>query len=170
MSEAEQAIVLDLSSAMPVDSAFLEILHPATGAATGWVIELAGPAHAKSVALGKELSRERLAKEARLEAQMANGRKVKPEIEDPEERGRRNVGHVVARIIGWSMLGKAGEDGKRPTIGPGPIFSKVAPDPIVFSEKAATDLLLRPDMAWVLGQIAEYLASERAFTQGSAQN
>src|SRR5690348_16142160 len=108
MSEAEQALVLDLSSAMLTDSAFLEILHPASGSPTGWMIELAGPAHPKSVALGKDLSRERLAKEARLDAQMANGRKIKPEIEDPEDRGRRNVGHVVARIIGWSMLGKAG--------------------------------------------------------------
>lgn len=153
MSEAEQAPALDLSSALPLESFVLDILHQGTGQPTGWKIELAGPAHPKTVALGKELSRERLTKEARVEAQMANGRKVKPEIEDPDERARRNVASIVARIIGWS---------------PNPIVNSISTAPIAFSEKAAIDMLLRPEMAWVLGQIAEYLASERAFTQGSA--
>lgn len=166
MSEAD--LSLDLSSAMPTDSAVLEIVHPVSGAPTGWMIELAGPAHPKTVALGKDLSRERLAKEARLEAQMAKGRKVKPEVEEPDERARRNVASLVARIIGWEMQGKAGEDGKRPVIGAGPVLKQVQSEPIAFSERAAVDLLIRPDMAWVLGQIAEYLASELAFTQGSA--
>lgn len=168
MSEAD--LSLDLSSAMPVDSALVEIMHPASGAATGWMIELAGPAHPKTVALGKDLSRERLAKEARLEAQMANGRKVKPETEEPDERARRNVASLVARILGWSMKGKPGDDGVRPVIGVGPVLKQVSAEPIAFSEKAAIGLLMRPDMAWALGQIADYLGSERAFTQSSATN
>src|SRR6185312_11378145 len=123
--------VLDLSSAMPVDTAFVEILHPGTGAPTGWKIELAGPAHPKTVALGKDLSRVNLRRQAQIEAQQANGRKVKPDVEEPEDRARRNVSSLVARIIGWA---------------PNPVFKNVSPEPIAFSEKVAVDLLLRPDM------------------------
>ena len=63
------------------------------------------------------------------------------------------VGRLVRRIISWS---------------PDPVFPQIGPDPVAFSERAATALLLRKDMAWALNQIAEYLTSETAFTQRSA--
>lgn len=170
MGDVDPGQSLDLSSALPLDVAEFEILHPATGKPTGWVWELAGPAHPKSIEVGRGLARDRLRKEARLEAQMANGRKVKPEEEEPEARKRRNVENIVARVIGWSMKGPADEVGQRPVIGAGPIFKQVSEQPIAFTENAAIDLLQRPDMGWLLNDIVEYLASEQAFMQSSAQD
>ena len=152
-------IELDLSTALPADSGILEIRLPGSDKPTGWKIELAGPAHAKTIALGQDLARERLRKEAQAEAAQVNGRKYKPDLESVDERNLRNVTRIVQRIVGWSMHGHAG-----------PIFKQVSPEPIAFSEKTAVDLLMRPDMGWVLGQIADYLTSEAAFTQGSVQS
>lgn len=146
--------VLDLSAAIPVDSATIDILLPGSDKPSGWRIELAGPGHPKTVAVSQEVSRERLDKEKAIEFAQVNGRKWKTDGETPEERAQRNVTRVVRRIIGWS---------------PPPVFKHINDGkPIEFSETAAVDLLLRPEMGWVLAQIADYLNAERAFTQGSA--
>ena len=147
-----ETVTVDLSALTPTDSALLEILAPG-GKPTGWKIELAGPAHAKTVAVAEDAMRERLQKEKAIEFAQVNGRKYKVDDETPDERAQRNVGRLVKRIIGWS---------------PDPLFKQVGPEPISFSEENATKLLLRPDMSWVLSQIAEYVMSEMAFTQGSA--
>src|SRR5690242_702696 len=146
--------VLDLSGSIPSDSAMLEIILPG-GKPSGWKIELAGPAHPKTVAAADDVMRERLQKEKAIEFAQVNGRKYKVDEETPDDRARRNVSRIVQRIIGWS---------------PDPLFKHIDDKPIAFSEKAATDLLLRPDMGWVLSQIADYLMSETAFTNGSVQS
>lgn len=146
---------LDLSAAVPAETATIEIVYPGSGKPTGWKIELAGPAHPNSVELGHEIMRETLAKEARAEQAAVNGRKYKAEQDEPQERARRNVTRIVGRIVGWS---------------PAPTFPQVSKEPLIFSKAVAIDLLMRPDMGWVLGQIADYLTSESAFTKGSAPN
>lgn len=149
----DAASVLDLSTAIPAESAVVEILYPGTSKPTGWKIEIAGPAHPKTIAMTNDAARERLNKERAIEFAQINGRKWKTDDETPEDRARRNVTRLVGRIIGWS---------------PDPVFRNVQVEPIVFSEKAAVDLLLREDMGWVLSQIADYITSETAFTQASA--
>lgn len=153
MSEGE---ALDLSAAVPVDSSVLEIKYPGIDPPklTGWKIELAGPGHPKTVALSAEISREQLRKLNAIEKAQVNGKKYQPDDESAGERAQRNVTRLVQRIINWS---------------PDPVFKTVSDKPITFSEKAAVDLLLRPDMGWVLEQIADYLRSDVAFTQASAK-
>ena len=141
---------VDLSAFVPNDSAVLEILG--NGVPTGWKIELAGPSHPKTVEVANEAMRERLQKEKAVEFAQVNGRKYKVDDESPDERAHRNVSRLVKRILGWS---------------PNPVFKNIGDEPIVFSEEAATKLLLRPDMSWVLAQIADYVMSETAFTQRS---
>lgn len=144
---------LDLSAAIPTDTAVIDIFYPGTSRPTGWRIELAGPSHPRTVAVGDEAARESLQKEKAIEFAQVNGRKWKTDAETPDERAERIVGRLVRRIVSWS---------------PDPTFPQIGPNPIAFSESAATTLFLRKDMAWALNQIAEYLTSETAFTRRSA--
>lgn len=151
MSEVK---VLDLSAAVPADVDVLEIKYPGSGEGTGWKIELAGPSHAKTVALAKDIAREQLQKAKRIEQAQANGRKYKVDDENADDIARRNVTLIAQRIIGWS---------------PDPLFKQISDQPIAFSEAAAIDLLLRFDMGWVLGQISDFLRDDASFTQASAK-
>lgn len=148
-----EGIVLDLSAAVPVDVDVLEIKYPGSEKATGWKIELAGPGHAKTVAASRDIARDALKKSKAIEQANANGRKYKADEETPDDLARKNVTLIVQRIIGWS---------------PDPLFKQISETPIAFSQAAALDMLLRPDMGWVLSQIADFLRSDAAFTQASA--
>lgn len=152
MEESSQ--VVDLSSALPTDTEILEIKYRGTDKGTGWKITIAGPGHPKTVAASKDHSRDQLRKARAIEQAQANGRKYKAEDDTPEEVARRNVDLIVQRIVGWS---------------PDPLFKSISDEPIAFSHAAAVDLLLRHDMGWALGQIADFLSSDTAFTQASAK-
>lgn len=149
------AVTLDLSDSVPVDSFMLDIYFPGTNKPTGWKIEIAGPAHPKSIAVGDDQAREAMADERAVKFAQANGRKFKIDDESVADRRRKNVGRIVARIIGWS---------------PNPVFKQVASTPLMFSERTAIDLFLRHDMGSYFSQIVDYLNSEKAFTKASATN
>lgn len=142
--------VVDLSGAMPEETAVLEIMT-ADGRATGWRLTMAGPAHPKAVAYADELSRRELRKQAALEAQQFNRRRVKVDTPEVGDRRRENVEWAVSRIIAWTPVRVGGE-----------VYA--------FSDATAIALLMRPDMGWALGQIIEYLADDRSFTKGSASS
>ncbi|MDI4231453.1 hypothetical protein OZ411_01320 [Bradyrhizobium sp. Arg237L] len=139
---------LDLSATRPLDSFVLEIRVPGTTQKTGWKIELAGPAHDKTIAASDEFQREQLDKERAIEMAQVNGRKWKGDGDDVADRRRRNVRRVCSRIVGWS---------------PNPVFKFVQDAPIAFSVEAATDLFLRPELGSYFVQVTDYLNSEAAF-------
>jgi hypothetical protein len=143
---ADKAV--DLSKFLPVDSFDIEI-QSVTGEGTGWHVTLAGPSHPATVASAETIARRALRKSAEIEAAQVNGKKYKVDDREPATMRRENVESVVSRIIDWSPV-------------------DVGSGPIAFSKDAATDLLLRPEMAWVLIQIAEALAGDAAFTRRSA--
>ncbi len=142
--------VIDLSSIIPTDTAVLEILKPGGLEGTGWKITFAGPAHPKAVAWSNEASRKNLRKQQQIEQAQVNGRKFKAEDKDPEEQRRENVSWVVSRITDWTPV----------RLGPG--------DAITFSETAATDLLMKPELGFAFAQMVDFLADDRSFTQRSA--
>lgn len=139
---------IDLSAILPADTSVLEILKPGGTEGTGWLITFAGPGHAKTVAWTTEQSRRNLRKEAQREAQRENGRKIKPDERDPDDVRRENIGWVVARIVDWTPV-------------------KLGGAPIAFSEAAAMDLLMKPEMGWAYVQMVDFLADERSFTRRS---
>lgn len=146
--------VLDLSAAVPADVDEFEIKYPGTDKGTGWKIQMAGPGHPRTIVAANDAARDALRKARAIEQAQANGRKYKAEEETPDDLARRNVTLIVQRIIGWS---------------PDPLFKKIGEKPIAFSEGAAIEMLLRPDMSWVLAQIADFVRSDAAFTRASAK-
>lgn len=144
----------DLSALLPEDTAVLTICKPGTSDPVGppaWEITMAGPGHPKTVALNNKQQRETEDRNARLEAQRQNGRKVKPETKADGERTREFVEGLVARIVSWTPV-------------------KIGDETIEFSEKAAISLLLRPQMGAFVAQIVDFLIDERAFMKGSANS
>jgi hypothetical protein len=146
------AVVLDLSGTRPLDTFTLDIAFPGTSKPTGWKIELAGPAHPQTVAIGEDVGQEIFDKQNAIEFAQVNSRKWKGDGETLAARRQRNVTIVCRRILGWS---------------PNPVFSFVSPDPIAFSLDAAVKLFLRPDMAQYFQQINDYINGEKAFLQPS---
>lgn len=154
MNAATPPEVLDLSDTLPQDTAVLEICLPGTAKPTGWIIELAGPGHDKTIAVTDEINRESLEAEKAIRFAQANGRKFKIDDEQVDDRRRKNVSRIVARIVGWS---------------PNPIFKFFSPDAIKFDEKTAIDLFMSPRMSGYFGQIVDFLNSEAGFTKRSAK-
>ncbi|WP_100962632.1 branched-chain amino acid ABC transporter [Bosea sp. FBZP-16] len=150
--KTETTAAIDLSAFQPADIGVLAILQPGTGRPTGWEITFAGPSHDKTLAWANASARDELRRQAQLEAQLRNGRKVKPDDIDVDQVRRENVARVVARIVDWTPV-KLDPNG--PTI--------------VFNEAAATELLLDPRLSWVYLQALEFLNDERSFTRASAK-
>ena len=143
--------VVDLSFDLPAETYQLAILKPGTATPNGWVITLAGPAHPKTIAYKNIARRDRLQKDAAIEAAQVNGRKFKPDERTIEDDDARTVRWLVSRIVTWSPI-------------------KVGGDTIAFSDQAAMELLLRPAMAPYIAQIVEYLQGDRAFMPASASS
>jgi hypothetical protein len=143
--------VVDLTADLPQDTFELQMLRPGTATPNGWVITLAGPAHPKAVAYKNQAQRDRLQKEASVEASQMNGRKVKPDAKTPDEDDMRTVKWLVSRIVTWTPI-------------------KIGAETIAFSDDAATLLFLRPVMAPYVNQVAEYLAADNAFMPASANS
>jgi hypothetical protein len=141
--------VTDLSADVPSDTYDLAMLKPGTATPNGWVITLAGPSHPKTIAFKNDAQRDRLHKEATIEASQVNGRKFKPDIRTPEDENTRTVKWLVSRIVTWTPV-------------------KIGADTIEFSDDAATKLLLKPVMAPYIEQVVSYLQGERSFMPTSA--
>lgn len=140
---------VDLTADIPSGTFDLAILKPGTATPNGWVITLAGPAHPKTVAFKNSAQRDRLHKEASIEASQVNGRKFKPDVRTPEDDNARTVKWLVSRIVTWTPI-------------------KIGSDTIEFSDDSAEKLFLRPAMAPYIAQVVEYLQGERAFMPTSA--
>jgi hypothetical protein len=150
-TEAARVVAVDLMAILPADTATIEILKPGGTEGTGWIITFAGPGHDKAVAWQNEQGKRNLRKQAQIEQAQVNGKKYRSEDRDVDDVRRDNVSWVVSRILGWTPVRLGG-------------------DPIVFSDVAATELLMQPRMAWALNQMVEFLADERSFTPRSASS
>lgn len=146
------AVAVDLSAFQPADVGVLMVLQPGSGQPTGWAITFAGPSHDKTLAWANTNAREELRRQAQLEAQIRNGRKIKPEETDVEQVRRENVARVVARIVDWT-----------------PVRLDPAGSAVSFTDQAATELFLDPRFGWVYLQALEFLNDERSFTRASAK-
>jgi hypothetical protein len=144
--------VVDLSALIPLETAVLEILKPGGIESTGWKITFAGPAHPKTVAWQNEQSRKNLRKQQQIEQAQVNGRKFKADDKDPDEQKRETVSWIVSRIVDWTPV----------KLGPG--------DAITFSDSAATDLLVKPELGWAFSQMVDFITDDRSFMQRSATN
>lgn len=141
---------VDLSGFMPTDEATIEI-KTMNGVLSGWKIRLAGPSHPKTVALNDASARRELHRQRQIEQAQVNGKKYKAEEKSPDDVRRENVQAIVGRIVGWNPI----------SIGGGPIE---------FSEKAAEELFIKPEMGWAYVQIVEFFGEEKGFTQRSGTN
>lgn len=151
MDTIEQKVAVDLSGTLPVDTAVLYTVIPGTNKRSGWDIVMAGPGHAKTIALNSENERKRLLLEQRIESARINSRKWKPEDKQADESRREFVESLVARIVSWTPV----------NFGDGPVE---------FSEKAAVTLLLSPRLGGYVTQIVDFLIDERTFMKDSANN
>lgn len=140
---------ISLDFALPKDTSTLEITAPGSSESTGWIVEFAGPSHAKTVAWSNEAARKALRKAQSNEQQQLNGRKVKVDERTPEEVKKENVQWVVSRIVNWSPVEVLGKT-------------------YTFSDESALELLLKPEMGWAFVQMVNFLTAEESFTKDSA--
>jgi hypothetical protein len=145
------AQIADITNDLPLETAELMIVKPGTATPTGWVITLAGLSHPKAVAHQRDVTRERLHKQATIEAMQANSRKFKPDEKSVDENEIETMRWVVSRIVTWTPV-------------------KIGDETISFSDEAAIALLRRPVMAGYLQQIVDYLNAERSFMPASAKS
>jgi len=143
---------VDLSGIVPVDVIHYEILKPGTTEGSGWFIEIADASHPQAVAWSNESARKSMKRQAAIEAQQLNGRKIKAEERDPEEQKRENIGWIVSRIVGWTPVKLA----------------FISPEPIHYSQEAAYKVLLHPKMGFALIQLIDVIGDDKAFTKASA--
>lgn len=139
---------IDLGALTPLEAAVLDV-QTLDGQPSGWKITFAGPAHAKTVAYSERQSRRDLHKQALIEQARVNGKKYKAEERTPADVRRDNVEWIVARIVDWTPVSLGGA-------------------PIAFSETAAMELLVRPELGFVYAQCIEFLNEDKSFMKRSA--
>lgn len=132
------------------NTAELDVIDPRTLQPSGWKVTLASMAHPKVVAWLDKMRAENLAKLARIEAQQANRRKIKPDAKTVEQDKEDTAAWLVARTIGWTPV----------DFGQGTVE---------YSDEAAAKIFMDPSFDWVTRQIVDFLDNEAAFIEGSAK-
>ena len=147
----EENMPVDLGGFLPNDTAQLHIVIPGTNKRTGWVVTMAGPGHAQSIALSNEASRKYLHTQALQEQARVNGRKWKADDKQADDQRREFIESLVGRIVDWT---------------PVCIGSEV----IKFTPASATAFLLRPYMGPYISQFTEFLLDDKAFMTDSSND
>lgn len=129
------------------DTSDMEVV--VNGRLTGWVWTFAGPGHPQTIAQNDRIARESMHEERKLREQQLNGRKVKLPEDTVDERRKKNIDHVVERLVGWSAVKIGGAD-------------------YPFTKDNARALLGDPAKVSLLTQAFEFLGNETAFTKRSA--
>ena len=141
--------IVDLDGILPTQDHILDIVSLA-GQPTGWKWTLAPRSHPKPVAYAeaeaqRELDRAKVIREAQFNGVRYNAEDNKT----PEAARRENVQWVVARVISFTPV-------------------KIGGEVISHSDKAVEDLLIRPEMNFVLNQVVKALNTDALFTNRSA--
>lgn len=140
----------DLGSVKVADVVDLPIKHPTSGDPTSWVLQIAGPGHAVTLALQNETARERMTIERDQEQARVNGRKWKGPDVDPETERQKTLRRVARRIVGWSPVTMNGQA-------------------FPYSADAAAALMLEPRHIWVREQVLAMFGEDAAFIVRSAR-
>lgn len=148
------AEVADLSGIDIEDTLEYAVLAPGSGKKTGWVITLAGPYHEKAVAWANANNQKRIARQAKIEAQQLNSRKIKPEDRTAEDQRDENVSWLGSRIVGWTPV-------KVPFLNDG--------EPIEFSDANVKLVFGHVRMGWAFQQLTDVLNDEASFTTRSGK-
>jgi hypothetical protein len=127
-----------------LDTADLEVCHPATGQPTGWVITFAGPGHPQTVAFNERQLRKRMREEREKEQAKTNNRKWKGEDKSTEDVRAENLAALVDRIVGWTPVSINGQD-------------------IPFSREMAMQLFGDPRKGWLFSQALDFLVADDSF-------
>jgi len=143
--------VTDIGAIVPLDSITYEVLKPGTQIGSGWKIDIAYVDHPKAQAWVNESARKGAKRQAAIEAQQLNGRKIKPDERDPEEQRRDNIAWVCSRVIGWTPVK----------------IDFISPEPLAYSDENATKVLGHAKMGWVVAQLIDVIGDERSFTKPS---
>lgn len=146
---AQAASVVNLSNARFSNTGVLEIRRPHTKDLTGWKITLAGPSHPKSIAVRDRQTDRYLQREQEKERAQVNRKKWKGENRDIDDVRREYAEDIASRIVDWTPVD----------------FGK---GPVNFSEAVAVEILLDPDLGWIVAQIQDYFDDEKSFTKASA--
>lgn len=149
MTTKETDAFVDLTAFVPSENSILEILS-ADGMPTGWKIELNSPSDPRARAHSDSVAKRDLHRRKQVEQAQANNKKYVADELSPDEARRENVRGVVARIANWTPIRIGGET-------------------YAFSDDVAINLLIKPEMAPFLVQIADALNDEKRFTKRSAK-
>lgn len=153
----ETAAAVDLGAFIPQDSISFEFKVPGKpDKGTGWVLQLCGPGHPQAVAYSNANAKKSNARQAWIEAQRGNGKKLKAEQleRDPDEVRAENIGWATSRIIGWNPV----------------VIPFLGAEPTAYSPETALKVFSDPRMGSFLTQLVEVLADETDFTKGSASD
>lgn len=140
-----------ISNARYSSTGVLEIRHKDTHELTGWKITLAGPSHPKTLEVRDRQTDRYLQREQEKEKAIVNRRKYKGGGPDVHAVRLQHAEDTAARILDWVPVDL--DDGR---------------GVIHFSEAAAIEMLLDPDLIWVANQIQDYFDDEKSFTKASA--
>lgn len=143
-------MTFNLSALRALDTAPLDIKHPVTGDATGWIWTIAGPGHPQTLAHAEKKQREGLLEARMKEQAQVNRKKWRAEQKDPDEVREENVGNIAARVVNFTPV----------------ILTDGGPE-TKYSPQEAFRLLLDPAYGWLFAQVIEFLLDDAAFFQRS---
>jgi hypothetical protein len=145
----DNGVAIDLSGFIPTDSAELDIKRPGTDKPVGWKLTLAGPSHPQAIAWASNVARKQLDRQARIEADLSNGKRIKPETKDVDAERKDSVEWIASRVIGWE-----------PAVSIGGTKYEYSPE-------NAVAIFIRRDMGWAFAQVLEFLSNETSFMPSS---
>jgi hypothetical protein len=145
-------MTINIGAFAPVDSVQYQIRAVDGRTDTGISVDILSAAHPKAQAYSTAQATKNLRRQAQMEAQQINGRKVKPEERTPDEVRAENVALVVSRLGGWTPF----------------VIPEFGDNPVEFSDEAAAKWLSMPRYGWVYLQLLEFIADENNFIKGSA--
>ena len=96
-------MTINIGAFAPVDSVQYQIRAVDGRTDTGISVDILSAAHPKAQAYSTAQATKNLRRQAQMEAQQINGRKVKPEERTPDEVRAENVALVVSRLGGWTL-------------------------------------------------------------------
>jgi hypothetical protein len=148
-----------LDSTLATDDEAVMVVNVGRGAKqTTWLWTFAGPSHPKGIKQQDKLARENIRKTAEQEAARVNGRKYKPERQEPDDVTESNIEFILDRLIGWASTF---ENGETPQLGDESL--------VPFSEEKARKLLRHPRMSKVRGEAIEFIVDINSFTRRSVE-
>lgn len=139
----------DIGSLDAQDEATLDIKHPKTEAATGWIWTFYGPAHPITIALANKVASEQLAEARAKEQARVNGKKWKADDEPYDALLTKSIDSIVKRTKSFTPIKLDGQT-------------------VEFSTDNARKLLSDRRKSWLLNQVRDYLKEDESFIPPSA--